>query len=61
MTQEQPKPERGQLHIKLPVDLLKRLDHWAIDQDMFRVEAVESLLTLALDQLAPVRVQAVKE
>ena len=39
------------IHVRLSKTLMKRLDHWAVEQDIFRREAVERLLTLALDAL----------
>ena len=38
-------------HVRLSKELLKRLDHWAVEEDIFRREAVERLLTQALDAL----------
>lgn len=36
------------MHIKLPKELLRKLDHWAIERDMYRNAAVCELLAGAL-------------
>lgn len=46
-----PKPERETVHVRMPRDLLKRLDHWAVEEDLPRDRAVTFLVRLALDNL----------
>lgn len=43
--------DREVIHIRMPRKLIKRLDHYAVDTDMFRDRAVSFLVELALDSL----------
>jgi hypothetical protein len=37
------------LHLRLSRHVIKRLDHWSVENEMTRQKAVELLLTEALD------------
>ena len=41
-------PESKMIHIRLEADLVKRLDHLAVDYDLFRTDAIEMLLEVAV-------------
>jgi len=38
------KEEEELIHVRLPKDLLRRFDHWRIDQRMFRSGGIEKIL-----------------
>lgn len=42
---------RPMIHIRLPKNLIKKVDHVAVDWDKDRAKTIESLLDLALQRL----------
>ncbi len=42
---------KKQVVVHLDRDLVKRIDHIAVDWDMFRKYAIERMLTIAVDQV----------
>ena len=42
---------KQQVVIRLEKDLVKRIDHIAVEWDVFRGEAIERLLTIAVGQV----------
>lgn len=45
-----PKITRKQVLLRLDRDIVKRVDHLAVEWELFRGEAMEILLRIALDQ-----------
>jgi len=41
--------KRKAVHLRLNAVLLKRVDHYAVERDVFRSEAIEELLRLGLE------------
>ena len=39
------------IHVRLSKELVKRLDHYAVDEDIFRQTAFERLIKKALDDI----------
>lgn len=37
------------VHIRIPKPLLKRLDHYAVDRNLYRAEALAEILRMQLD------------
>lgn len=44
-------PERQRVLIEVDKDLLKRIDHISIDWDVYRKEAIERLLAMAVQKV----------
>lgn len=44
-----PKP-RVLVQVRLPADLVRQIDHLAVDEDLFRGQTIEHLLCLALTE-----------
>lgn len=40
------------VQVRLPRELVREVDHWAIDQDLYRAHAVAALLRAGLDAAA---------
>ena len=36
------------IHVRLPKELVKRIDHLAVDEDLYRQDTIKKLLTIAL-------------
>lgn len=46
-----PRPERELVHVRVRKDLLRQVDHLAVERDAYRAETFEFLITLALKHL----------